>query len=93
MPPITVDEKPWYKDWRSWAKIGVGVAVVGAGYYFAVRPLSQQIAETQQSIAATRREVGIKPGMTQAVLDRAWDRYYAKRGLMLTRAGDLVRRP
>ena len=33
---------------------------------------------------------GLKPGMSLSEKDAYWDAHYAKRGLMLTKAGDLI---
>lgn len=73
-----------------WWQLAIGVTVVlGAGYLI-TRPL---IKETNSAIGELRnrvREVGIKPGMSQAAQDRSWDAYYAKHGLKLEN-GELVK--
>jgi len=64
-----------------WWKIAIGVgAVVGVGYLALVRP---SIRAGERRLAEARKlasDVGLKYGMTDEEVDRAFDAYYKKRG-------------
>lgn len=71
-----------------WWKIALGATVIGAGYFLVARPMAKEIKQTIGDARTRARRVGIRPGMTQAEQDRAWDAHYARRGLRL-RSGEL----
>jgi len=73
-----------------WWKIALGAALIYGVAYLALRPTLKEYEQTLRRAEEHAREVGIKPGMTQAEQDRAWDAYYAKHGLKLE-DGELVR--
>lgn len=71
-------------------EIAIGATAFFGAAYLVVRPLIKETNRTIGEIRSRVREIGIKPGMTQAEQDATWDTYYAKRGLKLDARGDLV---
>jgi hypothetical protein len=67
-----------------------GAVIVGAGALF----LRAAVKMQQENAAAHKgymtQHPGLRAGMTSSEKDAYWDAHYAKRGLMITKAGDLV---
>ena len=66
-------------------------AVIGGSWLFFGRHAHREMKEFASAAKTRAREAGLKPGMSQAEQDRAWDAHYTKKGLKLDEAGNLVR--